>query len=75
MTSYNDKNVLITGGLRFIGSNLASELVGLGAKVTLVDSLIPQYGGNEFNIDGIREQVTVNVCDVRDPYAMGYLTS
>lgn len=73
MTSYNGKNILITGGLGFIGSNLARELVKQGAKVTLVDSLIPQYGGNQFNIDAIREQVTVNVCDVRDPYAMAYL--
>ncbi len=43
------------------------------AKVTLVDSLIPQYGGNPFNIEGIRDKVTVNVCDVRDPFAMAYL--
>ena len=44
-----------------------------GAKVTLVDSLIPQYGGNPFNIEDIRDKVTVNVCDVRDPFAMAYL--
>ena len=44
-----------------------------GAKVTLVDSLIPQYGGNPFNIEDIRDQVTVNVCDVRDQFAMAYL--
>lgn len=65
--------VLITGGLGFIGSNLARRLVALGAKVTLVDSLIPQYGGNLFNIDDIRDRVTVNICDVRDPHAMSYL--
>lgn len=70
---YTGKNVLITGGLGFIGSNLARALVLLGANVTLVDSLIPQYGGNLFNIDDIREKVTVNVCDVRDPFAMAYL--
>jgi len=68
-----NKNILITGGLGFIGSNLARALVALGAKVTLVDSLIPQYGGNRFNIDDIRDKVTVNVCDVRDPFAMAYL--
>lgn len=72
-TLYIGKNVLITGGLGFIGSNLARALVLLGANVTLVDSLIPQYGGNLFNIDDIREKVTVNVCDVRDPFAMAYL--
>lgn len=73
MNEYANKQVLITGGLGFIGSNLARELVAQGAVVTLVDSLIPQYGGNPFNIDDIRDKVTVNVCDVRDPFAMGYL--
>jgi len=47
-----DRRVLITGGLGFIGSNLARRLVGIGAEVTLVDSLIPEYGGNLFNIAG-----------------------
>ncbi len=73
MSAYNEKQILITGGLGFIGSNLARALVAQGAKVTLVDSLIPQYGGNPFNIDDIRDKVTVNVCDVRDPFAMAYL--
>lgn len=71
--TYLNKNILITGGLGFIGSNLARALVTQGAKVTLVDSLIPQYGGNPFNVDDIRDKVTVNVCDVRDPFAMAYL--
>ena len=70
---YAGKSVLITGGLGFIGSNLARALVVQGAEVTLVDSLIPQYGGNPFNIEDIRDKVTVNVCDVRDPFAMAYL--
>lgn len=73
MNSYANAKVLITGGLGFIGSNLARALVAQGAEVTLVDSLIPQYGGNPFNIEGIRDKVTVNVCDVRDPFAMAYL--
>ena len=73
MNRYTDAKVLITGGLGFIGSNLARSLVAQGADVTLVDSLIPQYGGNPFNIDDIRDKVTVNVCDVRDPFAMAYL--
>ena len=73
MNSYTNAKVLITGGLGFIGSNLARALVVQGADVTLVDSLIPQYGGNSFNIEGIRDKVTVNVCDVRDPFAMAYL--
>jgi len=73
MVVYRGKKILITGGLGFIGSNLARSLVEQGAKVTLVDSLIPSYGGNPYNIDDIRERVTVNVCDVRDPFAMAYL--
>jgi UDP-glucose 4-epimerase len=68
-----DKEVLITGGVGFIGSNLARRLVGLGAKVTLVDSLIPIYGGNMNNIVDIRDQVTVNISDVRDEFSMAYL--
>lgn len=65
--------MLITGGIGFIGSNLARRLVDLGAQVTLVDSLIPQYGGNPRNIADIRNRVAVNVCDVRDRFAMEYL--
>ena len=71
--SMKDKEVLITGGAGFIGSNLARRLVKLGAKVTLVDSLIPLFGGNLFNIEDIRDKVTLNISDVRDPFAMAYL--
>ena len=73
MNAFAQAKVLITGGLGFIGSNLARHLVGLGAKVTLVDSLIPQYGGNPRNISDIRDRVQVNVCDVRDRFAIEYL--
>jgi UDP-glucose 4-epimerase len=71
--TYSNKSVIITGGLGFIGSSLARALVAQGARITLVDSLIPQYGGNLYNIHDIRDQVAVNVCDVRDPFAMAYL--
>jgi UDP-glucose 4-epimerase len=70
---FDGSRVLITGGLGFIGSNLARHLAGQGACVTLADSLIPQYGGNLHNIEDFRERVTVNVCDVRDRFAMEYL--
>jgi len=70
MKNYSGKEILITGGLGFIGSNLARSLVTQGANLTLVDSLIPQYGGNGFNIDDIKNKVAVNVCDVRDTFAM-----
>lgn len=71
--SFAAKRVLITGGLGFIGANLARRLVALGAHVTLVDSLIPEYGGNLFNIAGIEAQVRVNISDVRDVHSMRYL--
>jgi UDP-glucose 4-epimerase len=70
---YRDRAVMITGGLGFIGSNLARALAALGAKVLLVDSLIPEYGGNLFNIDGIEDRVRVNVADVRQQSTMNYL--
>ncbi|HEX7587141.1 MAG TPA: NAD-dependent epimerase/dehydratase family protein [Anaerolineae bacterium] len=72
-TLFQNKDCLITGGLGFIGSNLARRLVGFGARVTLVDSLIPEYGGNRFNIEGIEDRVLVNIADVRDEYSMDYL--
>jgi UDP-glucose 4-epimerase len=70
---FASKKVLITGGLGFIGSNLAYRLVDLGAEVLIVDSLIPAYGGNLFNIAGIQDQIRVNVADVRDRSSMDYL--
>jgi UDP-glucose 4-epimerase len=73
MTEYRgfgSKKCLITGGLGFIGSNLARRLVELGAEVTIIDSLIPEYGGNMFNIEGIEDKVHVNISDVRDPHSL-----
>jgi UDP-glucose 4-epimerase len=71
--NYTQKRVLVTGGLGFIGSNLAHRLVELGAHVTLVDSMLPLYGGNFFNLEGIRDRVDVNLCDIRDRPAIEYL--
>jgi UDP-glucose 4-epimerase len=70
---YRGRAVMITGGLGFIGSNLARTLVDLGADVLLVDSLIADYGGNLFNIDGIADRVRVNVADIRQQSTMNYL--
>jgi UDP-glucose 4-epimerase len=70
---YSGRPVMITGGLGFIGSNLAHQLVALGAEVLLVDSLIPDYGGNLYNIRGIEDRAHVNVADVRDESSMDYL--
>ncbi len=70
---FNGKNVLITGGLGFIGSNLAHRLLGLGAEVLIVDSLIPEYGGNIFNVTGIEDQLRINIADIRDEHGLRYL--
>ena len=70
---FGGRDVLITGGLGFIGSGLARRVVGQDARVTLVDSQIPEYGGNAFNVHDIRSRVTINVADVRDPHARAWL--
>ena len=71
---YAGRRVMITGGLGFIGSNLARQLVELGADVLIVDSLLPEYGGNLFNIADIKERVRVNIADVRMQSTIGYLS-
>lgn len=73
LTALAGARCLITGGMGFIGSNLAIALVNRGAQVTIADAMIPGYGGNLFNIAPIRERVTVNFCDVRDVNVMNYL--
>ncbi len=72
-TVFTGRRVLITGALGFIGSNLVRRLAELGAQVLAVDSLIPEYGGNLFNIAGLENRVQVNISDVRDEHSMRYL--
>jgi UDP-glucose 4-epimerase len=69
---YRGRKVLVTGGLGFIGSNLCRTLADLGAQVTAVDSLLPDYGGNPFNLAGYEDKVRINVADVRG-HGMKYL--
>src|SRR3954471_1337589 len=71
--SYQGSRALITGGLGFIGSHLAKRLVELGSDVTIVDSLIPEYGGNPYKIRDIVDPGHVNYSDVRDPWSIRYL--
>jgi len=73
LDQFRGRRVLITGGLGFIGSNLAHRLVELGAEVLIVDSLIPEYGGNLFNVAGLEGKVRINIADVRDRTSMDYL--
>lgn len=70
---FTNKKVLITGGLGFIGSNLAIRLVNDGNQVIIVDSLIPQYGGNLWNIEPIKDKIWINIADVRNEHSMKYL--
>lgn len=70
---YRNKKILITGGLGFIGSNLAIRLVELGARVTIADSMIPTYGGNLFNIGPVRNKVIINFSDIRDTTSANFL--
>jgi len=70
---FGGKRVVVTGGLGFIGSNLARRLVDLGADVLLIDSLVPEYGGNLFNVADIQDRLTVTIYDVRDEYSLRYL--
>jgi UDP-glucose 4-epimerase len=69
---YRERRVLVTGGLGFIGSNLCRVLADLGAHVTAVDSLLPDYGGNVFNLAGYEDRVHINIADVRG-HGMEYL--
>jgi UDP-glucose 4-epimerase len=70
---YEGARVLVTGGLGFIGSHLSQRLVQLGADVTIVDSLIPEYGGNPYNVREIVDSVHINYSDIRDPWSIRFL--
>jgi UDP-glucose 4-epimerase len=67
---YSGSRVLVTGGLGFIGSHLATRLTELGAEVTIIDSLIPEYGGNLYNVREIEDRVRISFTDIRDPWSM-----
>jgi UDP-glucose 4-epimerase len=73
MSDFTGKRALVTGGLGFIGSHLARRLVDKGAEVTVVDSLIPEYGGNLFNVSEFATRIRINVSDVRDEHGLRYL--
>lgn len=69
----SNQKVLITGGMGFIGSNLARRLIKYDNRVTVADSLIPEYGGNFRNLYDLQDQVTINLSDVRDPFSINEL--
>lgn len=70
---YKGKKVLITGGLGLIGSNIASKLVEFGSDVTILDAMLPLYGGNLFNIEEIKDKIAINIADIRDISALNFL--
>lgn len=70
MKAFKNKKILVTGGLGFVGSNLAIKLVELGAKVEIIDAMIPRQGANYFNIDSVKKEVKVYEDDIRDPKAV-----
>jgi UDP-glucose 4-epimerase len=72
-SAFDGAEVLITGGLGFIGSTLALRLLELGARVTVVDALIPDYGGNLFNVETVKDRIRINVSDIRDRHGMNHL--
>jgi len=73
--NFEGARVLITGGLGFIGSNLAIRLAGLGAEVTVIDVLWPEHGGNYYNVEPVKRDIQVNICDVRDEFALKTLVT
>jgi UDP-glucose 4-epimerase len=73
LRSFKQANILIVGGLGFIGSTLARQLLAGGANVCIVDSLIPEYGGNLFNVDGLKDNLRINISDIRDEHSLRYL--
>lgn len=70
---YKGKNVLVTGGCGFIGSNTAINLVALGAKVTIMDSMLPRFGGNIFNLTPVKNDIQVNFSDLRDEHSLPHI--
>ena len=73
MDAFAGKKVLITGGLGFVGSNLAIKLAELGAQVTIIDNMFPGLGGNLFNVNEILDKIKMNFSDIRDENSMRYL--
>lgn len=66
MKEYLGKNVLVVGGLGFIGSNLVHNLIKFGSNVVIADCLLPGHGGNLHNISGLEKLVEVHFTDIRD---------
>jgi UDP-glucose 4-epimerase len=76
LNQYRGRSVLITGGLGFIGSNLARRLVELGdVEVSIVDALLPDQGGNWCNLEGIADRVKIHVSSIGNEATIYHLVS
>lgn len=64
MLSFAGKRCVVTGGLGFIGSNLALRLADAGADVAIIDALVPRHGGDRRNIDGASRVIEVRIADI-----------
>ncbi|HEX7317343.1 MAG TPA: NAD-dependent epimerase/dehydratase family protein [Pyrinomonadaceae bacterium] len=72
---YKGRSALITGGLGFIGSNLARRLVEIGVQVSVLDALMPEQGGNQYNLRDLLGRVEVHTADMRDPKVVNHLVA
>src|ERR671929_2064194 len=70
---FKGRSALITGGLGFIGSNLARRLVEIGVEVTVLDALMPEQGGNQFNLRDLLGRVEIHTADMRDQKVVNHL--
>lgn len=70
MSALSNRRVLVTGGLGFLGSSLCHRLVTEGCSVSVIDNLVPLYGGNRYNLSGLDDRVRVVVADMRDEQAL-----
>jgi UDP-glucose 4-epimerase len=66
VSPFAGRRCLVTGGIGFVGSNLALTLAAIGARVTVVDSLVPTHGANLRNLEGAASPLEVIEADVGD---------
>jgi len=67
---WRQKRILITGGAGFIGSTLAMRLANYGSQVTVIDSMIPEFGGNLHNLNDCASKIHINFSDIREPHSL-----
>jgi UDP-glucose 4-epimerase len=66
LRAFAGRRCVVTGGLGFIGSNLALALAAGAAEVCVIDRLVPQHGGDRRNVDGVPRPIQVVIADIGD---------